>query len=324
MRSPTILAIGTLSVLAGGCAAEFDSKEVGDNSIAAPLEGVTFVEARSLKSLSSSGRVNAPRKDMRVPKLMTDLLRDETIVRFSPSCRFSLVHEHSQYEWSIGSHAGIHGNKADDLRRRLVARLERLGFGALPGTPDSVPRRQRGGERPFKYRKIEHGREWYVEFGNLVPWTGDRNPTIGIELAIIIRGTRKITTPKLSQVTAAMPTLAPPSHGKHPIPPAILQFVQHLPVTRVSLSGTGATWYSLMVVIPLSSLKNFKVQETIEAALKESGFREAKHKLPPNPNRPNARMLLHYVKRNPGDTSNCRIRLDQSPKDCRINLFVQP
>lgn len=286
--------------------------------VAAPLENIEFVEA---KALSKNGAVITPREDSLVPRLMFDLLRDEEIARLYPWCSFEMVAAHPVWTWHTGLSSGIFEENGEALRLRLVDRLRKHGFVPLPETPDSVPQIHRTGDRPLKYRKVEQGCEFTIEFGDLMSWTGGRRPAVGIAIACIIRGTKTIATPNLSEVMAAVPTIAAPTHGRRTIPPAIIESLKSLPVTSAGLSGTGETWYMLTIATPEASLKDFKLQERIEAQLIAAGFekddtRKARSK--------EGMLLLEYTSHARQATSNCRISMEKVADECQIHLFVQP
>lgn len=301
------------------CAVEPPIQPGPVNQVAAPLDGIELVEATTL---TDTGNVLTPRQDSRVPQLMVDLLRDESIVRIYPWCTFEMVDGHPIWTWKTWSNSGIYAESGEALRVRLVERLRKLGFKPLPETLDAIPSIQRSGERPLKYRKTEQVREITVEFGGLISWTGGRRPAVGIDIACIILGIEKIAPPKFSELVAAVPTLAAPTHGKQTIPPAMIDLIQSLPVTSANLSGTGTTWYSLTIVTPQTSLKEFNLHERIEAQLIKAKFKQDDTQN--GAQETNVDPLLHYVARSFGETSSCRIRVDKSAGNCRIGLFVQP
>lgn len=292
--------VGLVVASSLSCAGEPPVPRRPVHPVAAPLDGVKLVEA---KTFSKTGRVLTPRQDSSVPQVMVDLLRDEEIVRIYPWCTFTLDDGYPVWTWKTWSNSGVYEDSGEALRVRLVERLRKSGFKPLPDTPAGIPRTQRSGERPFKYRKTEQGREITVEFGGLIPWTGGRSPAVGVDVACIIRGAKKTATPKLSDVIAAVPTLAAPTYGKQTIPPAIIESLQSLPVTSVSLSGTGTTWYSLTVATPVSRMKEFGLHKRLETQLIEAKFKKDDTTYT---RETNTEQLLNYVSRGFGETSTLR------------------
>lgn len=287
-------------------------------AVAAPLAGIPFTAAGKL---SRNGQVHAPREDSRVPELMVGLLRDETTTYISPWCSFDLVEGRPVWTWFTGMTAHVAEPDPEALHRRLVDRLDKLGFAPLPGTPDSLPRIWRTGERPLQYRKSEpqQNREWTVELGSLARLTGGKNPAVGIDLAVVVRGTQKIDMPKFSDVMDAHPTLAAPTHGERTIPRPVIEFLSDVPVVHVELSGTGTTWYALSVNTPESSLKALNLQEGVEQRLVAAGFQRDTSRFP---SIPGVEPLFHYYA--DGTPGMSWADLDRFDGNGRLRLRVQP
>ena len=98
-------------------------------SLVSELEGVEFVQ---VKTLTQTGRIIAPRSDARVPKLMADLLSDESMVRIYPWCNFELVEGFPVCTWHTWNSSGIYEEDGEALRKRLVDRLAKRRFEPLP------------------------------------------------------------------------------------------------------------------------------------------------------------------------------------------------
>ena len=291
--------------------------DAGSGDAAAPLADVQLVE---VNTLSSTGRINAPRDDSRVPKLLADLVKDEKIVRIVYSdCTFTLVDGYPVWTWWL-SGGMYYETDPDALRKRLEQRLEGSGFEARPKMPATVPNTTRFKWLESRFCRDEPGRQWRVEYSRLSNPVGNP-PAVAVDnIACSIRGTEKVKTPTFSEVLAAAPDFVPPAKGNLPIPPSVLEAVQPLPVTGVQLSGPGTTWYGLTITTPLSSLKDFRLEERLDELLVAEKFEQKARQVPRGPRDPASPSRSYLARDELG--ANCLVELYKLDDAYHVNLRV--
>ena len=178
-------------------------------------------------TLTSDGRILAPRSDTLVPAGLVALLKDETVVRVYPWCTFQLEDGHPVWSWTLWNSSGLRGEPAD-TKNRLTQRLTDLGFKSFDAADERFPN---------GYRREDNGRRETVLLRDPASWVGGREPSVGIELEWTVRSSKAVTRAMFAEVVEAMPTLLPPERGTHRIPDGVVAQLMRCSVSKVSLSS---------------------------------------------------------------------------------------